>query len=162
MFALAAILVLLGGDLCADSVDLELSSMAGNPKIEGKLLELTAQPPGRPKPLSLPVSVPSMDNGKIVVILEPEPEQPSASIDTAAVSRLGGQILAQSEHLIRAAVPIFVLDEVAAAPGVHFIRRPMRPLRHGKIREGTRCIGALENHQNADVFAVTYPRRHRQ
>ena len=75
-----------------------------NPKLEGHLAELVTAGRAAAKPLaSEMLSV--TEDGRIVVVLVPPHDSTSAVIDTVGLQSLGGQVLARSTHLIRAAVP---------------------------------------------------------
>lgn len=80
------------------------------------------------------------------VIIEPERGVGSSAIDRSALASTGAVILAESQHLIRAAVPQGALTEVADLPGVRYIRRPWRPLRDATISEGVGRIGVEADH----------------
>ena len=65
--------------------------------------------------------------GKIVVILEPESGVDISQISISDLQALNTDILAQSNSLMRVAVPISILPRLTDIPGIGFVRTPMKP-----------------------------------
>ena len=80
-----------------------------------------------------------------VVVLVPAAGA-AAAIDTTALAALGVEILAQSQHLMRASVPTASLRAVSELPSVAFVRRPHRPHAQQTVSEGLARIRAFEHH----------------
>ncbi len=86
--------------------------------------------------------IPFQDD-RVTVILVPPLGNLAAAIDEARLISYGVKIEARSRHLIRARVPVSVLEEVAEkVSGVSYIRLPYKPLPLAVTSEGVSLIDA--------------------
>lgn len=116
-------------------------------RIEGALLQLLDFTDSRASLWAQEHGISLDPSGQYVrVIIEPEGR--SSQFDPAPLRSLGGVIEAQSEHLLKARLPLRHLREIAQLSGISFIRRPYtsRPLRHIDYTTGTLPTGALLFH----------------
>jgi len=90
-------------------------------------------------------NIPFQD-GEVTVILVPSPRKGVSIIDQAGLIFYGATIEAKSCHLIRAKVPLSVLEEIAEkVKGISYIRLPYEPI-PAVTSEGVSLIGAPSYH----------------
>jgi subtilisin family serine protease len=86
--------------------------------------------------------IPFQDD-RVTVILVPPLGKLSAAIDEFSLISYGVKIEARSRHLIRARVPVSILEEVAEkVSGVSYLRLPYKPLPLAVTSEGVSLIDA--------------------
>ena len=127
----------------ATTIDLVPPAVEVPVKLESHLYDLFKQ-----RSVQKPLPTGREATQRVVVILVPQPNRPSSEIDTTHLVQLGGIVLARSQHLMRVDVPIVALEEVTRIPGVHFVRRPIRPVGERFVTEGITRINAHSNHNN--------------
>ena len=133
--------------LFGQTIDYDPPAKSGNARLEHGLQELTsaaALKPILPRAASSRLSFTA--DGKVIVILVPEPGEQPLSVDVGALEAVGGEVLAKSTRLIRAAIPPDALDQATQISGVNFIRAPYRPSQQRVVSEGTRLINAAASH----------------
>jgi len=70
----------------------------------------------------------SLKDNQVTVVLVPIPEEKASAIDQVSLISYGATIEAVSRHLIRARVPLSILEEIADnVAGVSYIRLPYKP-----------------------------------
>jgi hypothetical protein len=106
------------------NLNMALPAKTGEPRLESALQPLAAFP-GRV--VAFPTNVTTMPDGKVVVVLVPEVGELATRIDTADIVRLAGDILSNSDHLIKIAILPSHLTQIARIPGVGYVRSPVRP-----------------------------------
>jgi subtilisin family serine protease len=116
----------------------------GNPRLEMRLESLMPQT-GAFVQSQDPTSENLTEDGEIVVVVEPRAGEASSTVSLASLRSAGARVLAQSEHLMRVAVPVSSLGAVAAVDGVRFVRLPQEPFEEG-ISEGVSLVEALDYH----------------
>jgi len=83
------------------------------------------------------------EDDRVTVILVPPLGRFAAAIDEASLISYGVEIEARSRHLIRAKVPVSILEEVAEeVRGISYIRLPYKPLPLAVTSEGVGLIDA--------------------
>lgn len=101
-----------------------------HPKLEsvlGRLAEEYSQDKMAMRKFAVQRSIP-LENDEVRVILVPSPGEDASAIDQLLLVSYGAIIEAVSRHLIRARIPIFLLQEIADnAAGISFIRLPGQP-----------------------------------
>ena len=85
-------------------------------------------------------------DGGVVAVIEPVAGKGSDTIDTNELSTMGIEVLAKSSHLLRVWIPLNMITEVLSAPGVGFVRRPLKPGKTQVQSEGMEQIGASGFH----------------
>jgi len=86
--------------------------------------------------------IPFQDD-RVTVILVPPLGKLAAAIDETGLVSYGVKIEARSRHLIRARVPVSILEEVAEkVSGVSYVRLPYKPLPLAVTSEGVSLIDA--------------------
>ena len=75
----------------------------------------------------LPRGITINEDGKILVIVEPEYGKGASSVDHEQLVQTGAKILDESRHLIRIAVPPERIVDVTKVKGVSLVRPPMKP-----------------------------------
>jgi hypothetical protein len=159
----------------AQNLDIKPPDKTGNPKLGSDLNEIAAASmvSGKPsgfqiqgskvsklaihevsdaetaskQPQSALKVVSTVDDGKVVVIVVPEPGQNSTSIDIDGLVQIGGDLLDQSEHLLEMAIPPGQLNQATTVRGVGYLRRPIVPTRQSVVTEGASTIGATLSQQ---------------
>jgi hypothetical protein len=117
----------------------------GNPKLDSQLSAILTSAQAANKPIPLPKGVPATSDGRLILFLVPGHGQPASSIDLPALAALGGEVLAQSQHLVRVALPLSALEAATSIAGVNFIQPPIRPQRQAVVSEGVTLINAAAN-----------------
>jgi len=70
-----------------------------------------------------------LKNGQVTVVLVPLPEEKASVIDQMNLVSYGATIEAVSRHLIRARIPLSILEEIADnVNGISYIRLPCKPI----------------------------------
>jgi len=86
--------------------------------------------------------IPFQDD-RVTVILVPPLGKLAAAIDETGLVSYGVMVETRSRHLIRARVPVSILEEVAEkVSGVSYVRLPYKPLSLAVTSEGVRLIDA--------------------
>jgi subtilisin family serine protease len=79
---------------------------------------------------------------KVTVFILPRAGETQETIDVETLKAYGGEILKSGQSVIKAKVPILLLDQIADhVEGVNFIKRPDRP-HIGSVSEGVSLTGA--------------------
>lgn len=83
------------------------------------------------------------EDDRVTVILVPPLGKFAAAIDETGLASYGVKVEARSRHLIRAKIPVSVLEEVAEkVRGVSYVRLPYKPLPLAVTSEGVSLIDA--------------------
>ena len=144
---LLLVMVAWAGTAFGQSLEAQPAPKQGIPRLESRLARLTLSSPAA-KPAPLPLGVKTTGDGKLVVIVEPPPGEEASAIDLVSLEGVGAEILAQSRHLVRVAIPARELIAATQVAGVHFIRPPMRPSANAVTSEGVALIAADAYHTN--------------
>jgi len=116
-----------------------------SPKMEsvlGMLLEKYLEGKAVAQDFARKRKIPFQDD-RVTVILVPPLGKLAAAIDETGLVSYGVKIEARSRHLIRARIPVSILEEVAEkVRGVSYIRLPYKPLPLAVTSEGVSLIDA--------------------
>lgn len=90
-------------------------------------------------------------NNQVRVVLVPLPGEKASAIDQASLISCGATIEAVSRHLIRARVPLFILEEIAdKVEGISYIRLPCKPFSDMVDEESRLSLSnSLEERENS-------------
>lgn len=89
----------------------------------------------------------SFQDDRVTVILVPSLGKLATAIDQVSLISYGVKIEARSRHLIRASIPVSILEEIAEkVSGVFYIRLPYKPLPLVVTSEGVSLTGASDYH----------------
>jgi subtilisin family serine protease len=99
------------------------------------------------RPPSAQKTTTAVDDGKIVVIVVPEPGQNALSIDLDGLVQIGGDLLDESEHLLEMAFPPRQLIQATTVRGVGYLRRPIESISQSVVTEGASIVGATVSQQ---------------
>ena len=136
----------------AQNLDLEYVENRESPGIESALLRVhqawASDRPALAKRTALQYHSHIRPMGKVVVIIEPESGGDISQISISDLRALNTDILAQSNNLMRVAVPISTLPRLIDIPGIGFVRTPMKPSLSRITSEG------IENTQAMVVHAL--------
>lgn len=120
-----------------------------SPKIEsilGMLVEKYLEDKVAAQSFAQERKIPFQDE-RVTVILIPSLGKLAAAINETSLISYGVRIEARSRHLIRASIPVSVLEEVAEkVSGISYIRLPCKPLPLTVISEGVSLTGASDYH----------------
>lgn len=84
---------------------------------------------------------------RVTIILVPSFGKLATAIDQVSLISYGVKIEARSRHLIRASIPVSILEEVAEkVRGISYIRLPYKPLPLVVTSEGVSLTGASDYH----------------
>jgi len=86
------------------------------PGLDSRLTEIAHQPAAAKIATALPFGVEVGPSGRTIVVIEPPQGRLSADIDVVGLRALGAEVLSESRHLLRVAIPPERLVE--ATPGV--------------------------------------------
>ena len=121
-----------------------------HPKIQGTLFDLqerySVQGSSISKGFALQQEVGVDEQDRVVVFVQPEAGKSSDTIDSDALKAYGCEIIKAGDTVIKAKIPIYMLDQIADhVNGISFIRLPDRPLAD-VVSEGVNLTGASSYH----------------
>ena len=121
-----------------------------HPKIQSTLFDLqerySVQGSSISKGFALRQEVRVDEQDRVVVFVQPEAGKSSDTIDSDALKAYGCEIIKAGDTVIKAKIPIYMLDQIADhVNGISFIRLPDRPLAD-VVSEGVNLTGAFSYH----------------
>jgi len=139
-----------GRSLFATDLARSLEVKKYHPKLEsvlGRLAEEYSQSRTAAQRLAVQRSIP-LEDDQVRVILVPPSEEDASTIDQLALVSYGVTIEAISRHLIRARIPISLLEEIAdKAEGISYIRLPYKPSSDMSSEEFIKASNSLRGSQ---------------
>jgi hypothetical protein len=130
----------------AQSISFQPPPKSGNPKLSSRLQGAADMSSIRGKVVATGSGPLLLEDGRVVVVLVPEPGKPSSTIHSESIVELGGEILTESRFLIKAALPLSAIEQAAEIEGVRYLREPIRPQSMAITTEGSAKIGASLSH----------------
>ena len=125
---------------------LSITVEKGHPKIESSLFDLQqryllhGKEASRALALQRDFRIDAQD--RVTVFILPRAGETKEAIDTEALRAYGGEVIKAGQSVIKAKVPVFLLDQIADhVKGVNFIKRPDRPYAE-VVSEGVGLTGA--------------------
>ena len=91
-----------------------------------------------PRPLPSDATSGWMTQDKITVFILPKAGETKETIDLEALKAFGGEVVKSGDAVIKAKVPILLLDQIADhVKGINFIKQPDRPHIEASLAKGS-------------------------
>ena len=149
-FLVVGFMEVFGRSLLATDLARNLEIKKYHPKLEsvlGRLAEEYSQSRTAAQRFAGQRSIP-LENDQVRVILVPPPGEDTSAIDQTTLVLYGVTIEAISRHLMRARIPISLLEEIAdKAEGISYIRLPYQPSSDMSSEESIKVSNSLSGSQ---------------
>ena len=149
-FSTLILLLIAGMDVRSEPFLSIQDGKEGHPKLDSALFDLQKsyllQERGGAQSIARQHDLRMDDSDKVTVLIQPKAGETKEAIDIETLKAYGGEVIKQGQSVIKAKVPVALLDLIAdRVEGVNFIRRPDRP--HAKVvSEGVSLTGASLYH----------------